>query len=86
MNELFQIEECKSPRLLWLEKHNVKHAHYPEEDKSHKFMAWMEDEKGNQIDLGCYGETLQEALCGMAEANKIPLWNEEEFAKKPLVN
>jgi len=86
MNELFQIEEQKSPRLIWLEKHNVKYAHHPQEDKGYKFMAWMENEKMDQAGYGCYGETLQEAICGMAKANGIPLWNEEEFAKKPLVN
>jgi hypothetical protein len=85
MEELFKIEDQKSPKLIWMEKHKVNHHHCKTEEKDFQYMAWMGEQPDSETKCG-YGSTLQEALCDMAKRNKIVLWNEEDFAKRPLVN
>ena len=81
MKELFEIEHSKSPRLNWIERHNVYHSYNSFEEKNFQFMAWI-GEKPSSVSLSGYGSTLQEALCDLAKRNNIPLWNEEEFANQ----
>lgn len=81
MKELFEIEHSKSPRLNWIEKHNVGHSYNGMEEKQFQFMAWIGMNPTPKYPSG-YGSTLQEALCDLAKRNNIPLWNEEEFANQ----
>jgi hypothetical protein len=77
---LLTVEPKKSPRLLWLEKHDVKIEHYP------KVTPGEEDEFGDEIfpwiartGLGYWagGKTEQEAIRNLAIKRNWKLWNEE---------
>lgn len=71
--ELFSnIEESLSPRLYWILRHKIIRRTYV-------------DDKGKQIHVAeAYGirvdsETEDDALCKLACATGIKLWNEEEI-------
>lgn len=80
---LFDIPEQKSPRLLWIEKHGVKIAHYPEFDGTQEddmgetmypYFAWTGTPS---IATSGSGMTADDALTDWARKNHVKLWNEE---------
>lgn len=90
MNELFAIPESKSPRLLWMEKHQIRTI-----DNGQNFEPGDECEfSGNQLYRWCaysgtgatpslfadhltgWGDTEADAILEWAVKNKIKLWNE----------
>lgn len=75
MNELFDIPEQKSPRLLWLERHGIKTTrgeHYDEfEDKFFEWVAFIPDVDSE------FGDTEDDALGKLCKNNGIKTWNEE---------
>ena len=93
MNELFQIEETKSPRLKWLDQHGfmTHEADHLDEDPWMAIIP-MEDHKGNigeimaewcglyeEMGIIGYGNTEQDAIDDCAAKMKIPLWNEQNI-------
>ena len=81
--ELFELPECKSPRLLWMEKHGIEIEHRPEFDGTDEdengdtllpYMAWS-------ILAGLnppgHGMTADGALTDWAMKHGVHLWNEE---------
>lgn len=86
MKELFEINETKSPRLKWLEKHEVRTHHNPNIPEA-QWSAWLPAHDWSETDSGCYqpvyedsvgfGDTKDEAIVEMAKANNIKLWNEQ---------
>ncbi len=82
-DELFEVEEVKSPRLLWIEKHGISthHAAFLADDDL-PWSAWFpsnEHSSGLPLDPeACgYGITENEAIIDLAVKKKIKLWNEE---------
>jgi len=83
MNELFEIEESKSPRLLWTEKHNIK-THYNKECDP-PWAAFIGDwddigyecnemeEDGRLVE----GYTEEEALLNLIARGRVKHWNQE---------
>ena len=69
MNELFQIEETKSPRLKWLDQHGVWTA---EITLRGKFQWWEATAAG----IIGKGETEDAAIVELAKNMEIKLWNE----------
>ena len=68
MNDsLFDIPETKSPRLLWLEKHNIGIIY---DNTKNQFAAIGRQESA-------WGETEDEAITQLALKLGIKLWNEE---------
>jgi hypothetical protein len=87
MKELFQIQETKSPRLLWIEKHGIKTV-LMRDDPEMWFpdRPWLcytgefdqdviEEVSRMESDYGV-GATEEESVIAWAIANKIKLWNE----------
>jgi hypothetical protein len=73
MTELFDIPETKSPRLIWLEKHQIVTLR----GKPDSWAAWV---KGKNIRPNCsygYGETEDDAITSLAIKLGLRLWNEE---------
>ncbi len=68
MNDLFEIPESLSPRLLWIEKHGIIICY----DSCRKqFYAIGANDTG-------WGDTEDEALTQLALKLGVKLWNEEE--------
>jgi len=65
---LFNIPECKSPRLLWMDRYGITLT----ETDAGDFIASM----GSGSRLG-YGATDEEALGDVAWQNELPHWNKE---------
>lgn len=89
MEELFEVEESKSPKKLWMEKHDVQTkvnlnidadlGQYEAwvgnyEDASDKQMSYFEDLDGPYFSAA---DSHDKALWQLAQANKWRLWNEE---------
>ena len=93
MTDLFTIPESKSPRLLWMERHELL-THYSKDDPDES--KWMciqplPEDRGESIgecmarncrvyeecNLIGYGSTEQEAIMAWAVKTKTKLWNEE---------
>ena len=75
-DELFQIEQFKSPRLKWMERHHLKIHHQPYDhagplDKEEQYAAIH-----GMTAIG-YGATPDDALTDAAKKLNIRLWNEE---------
>lgn len=70
MNELFQIEPVKSPRLRWMERHYIK-LETAERDGAVVHIA-----KHGMMPCGT-GPTQDDALLAAAKSLNIKLWNEE---------
>ena len=83
MSDLFNIPECPSPRLQWLEVNGVKFRHHPEMgDKS--WVAYLDDyDEAMSYGPGmmAYGATQDDALVSLAKFNGWRLWNEKEAGK-----
>lgn len=74
MNELFQITESKSPRLLWMEKHGVLTS--TATDCAYDPPLVTNHASATVIFVG-KGETKDAAIVDLAKRMGIPLWNEE---------
>lgn len=68
MNELFDIPESKSPKMIWMERHWLKI-----EEQNGKFRAIQPLIKFD------FKETEDEALTHAAKTLGIRLWNEEQI-------
>ncbi len=66
MNDLFEIPESLSPRLLWMEKHNIIIGAAPHRNQYYALAAKMDG----------WGDTEDEALTQLALKLGIRLWNE----------
>lgn len=96
MSDLFPVEITLSPRLAWLQNHNV---------RTHEFIADIADMRTfNHLGFGRWiayvgktvpphedsnriwsnGDTEDDALVNLAKGMKWKLWNEETGAIKPL--
>lgn len=73
MNELFQIPETKSPRLLWIEKHGVWTSRVKHIDAPNQSEAWKAEAAGH---VGV-GPTEDDAIVDLAKRMKLKLWNEQ---------
>ena len=71
MNELFQIEPIKSPRLRWMERHHLTVYQNIEMAVDARFTAYH----GMAV-IG-HGATYDDALFAAAKSLNIKLWNEE---------
>ncbi len=74
--ELFPIEESKSPRLLWIEKHGIKARRYSPDEFDYlagQLFVWGASGGGEWGQ----GDTEDEALAQLAVKLGIRLWNEE---------
>jgi hypothetical protein len=73
---LFDVPECKSPKLLWIEQHGIKvqESAHRTRDPLYRWYAYAfrRDEFN-----AAYGSTEEEALAHLAVALGIRLWNEE---------
>lgn len=93
MSDLFTIPESKSPRLLWMERHELltHYCDFEEPDSRWMCIQPLPEDKGETIgecmarncrlyeeaNLIGYGATEIEALQDWAVKLKIKLWNEE---------
>lgn len=83
MNELFDIEETPSPRLLWMRRHKVQTHRSPSiPEGGEPWAAWMMDDcdlgsvlPPSEEDCGL-SETEDEAIVALAKIKRIPLWDE----------
>ena len=80
-DELFPAETVtvKSPRLRWMEKHDVKTNEYKQSTPT-PWSAWS----GNLMlainrDMVYFGSTEDDAITAWAKANHVRLWNEESI-------
>ncbi len=88
MTELFSIPEHLSPRLKWMERHEVTihksgHAEIVESGEGGDWYPFtiysgrVFDEHGNHLYPPCgEGITEDEAFANLAKALKVRLWNE----------
>ena len=72
MTELFDIEESKSPRLAWIEKHQIVTLR----GKPDCWAAWLNMRPTIDQIIG-YGESEDEAIADLAIKMGMRLWNEE---------
>ena len=85
MSELFTIPEQKSPRLLWIEKHQIRLHHFPEFDGTQegddgtRLYPYFAIAKGDYPEQGGAGMSVDEAITDWAKKNKVKLWNEENL-------
>ncbi len=72
MTELFHIEPVLSPRLRWMEQHNITLRHH--EDSSAHHLNWSATDDA----FKCFGwgETEEEALCQLARKLGLKHWSE----------
>ena len=87
--ELFNnIPESKSPRLAWMEKHDITTKHYPKMDHPNgNWIATWGDFDGGLLSAmeyapgGChvceFGRTEQDAIINLCIWHGWKLWNEE---------
>jgi hypothetical protein len=73
MTELFDIEESKSPRLAWIEKHQIVTLR----GKPDCWAAWLSARSTRVEQTIGYGESEDEAIADLAIKLGIRLWNEE---------
>ena len=73
MTELFEIEESKSPRLAWMDRHGI----ITLRGKPDSWAAWIKV-NGTEFDhtIG-YGETEDEAVTSLVYKLGMRLWTEE---------
>lgn len=84
MSELFTIPETKSPRLLWIEKHQIR-TQYCEALPEAPWCAWLPENDwdantstaydGDDDAVG-FGLTRDEAIIKLAVIHNLRLWNE----------
>ena len=69
---LFDLPECKSPRLLWMEKHGIR-TYYNKEMK----LPWIAIRTDNcGIESSRAADTEHNALAEIAVAYNLKLWNQ----------
>jgi len=73
MTELFDIEESKSPRLAWIEKHQIVTLR----GKPDSWAAWLSARSARAEQAIGYGESEDEAIADLAIKLGLRLWNEE---------
>ena len=73
MSELFDIEESKSPRLAWIEKHQIVTLR----GKPDSWAAWLSARSTRVEQTIGYGESEDEAIADLAIKLGLRLWNEE---------
>ena len=73
MNELFQIDPVKSPRMRWMERHYLTTQNTVDEH-GHLLMSVY-----HGMAKIATGETLDAALVAAAKSLNIRLWNEESL-------
>lgn len=91
MNELFNLPESKSPRLLWLEKHGIKvidnGIDYEDGDECefsgdqlYRYCAHDLQGEGDPVlffdHLTGWGHTAEDAIFDFAKKHELKLWNE----------
>ena len=80
MTELFDIEESKSPRLNWMDRHRIK-VSPPGKERSlilHHWNLWMAyQHEGDFIIASAYGPAEDDAITSLANKLGLRLWNEE---------
>jgi hypothetical protein len=93
MDELFKIEESKSPRLKWLEASGITTHYAPHMgEEGYTWCAWgkANDTDGNGIpdDLeACgYGNSEDESIANLCQKIKKPLWNEVSLSNEKMDN
>ena len=76
MNELFNIPETKSPRLLWLDKNKVRayKAEYDHAGPTEPNELWRARMTGSIAEGK--GATMDDAIVDLAKKLKLKLWNE----------
>jgi len=74
MQELFANLEMESlsPRLKWMQKHNLTIMHHPQ--SATDSYCVRQAHTSNVV----FGDTKDDALCAMALLINKPLWNEEQ--------
>ena len=77
MTELFHIPETPSPRLRWMQEHDVKTIpgawdSFTERERWAAYAGSIDD-----MPELYYGDTADDAITEFAKANNIRLWNEE---------
>lgn len=86
MSELFdaQMVEGKSPRLRWMEKHNLVTHDFGEGGESPEtgmeYKRWVcrvQEPDLTERDCGAQGDTEADAIADWANRNNVRLWNEE---------
>lgn len=81
MNELFPIEPSLSPRLRWIERHQVRTRETTDAERHMEtddlWLAWLEGD-----DFGGSGMTEDEAIVDLAKNLRIALWNEPSHPPK----
>lgn len=87
MNELFTIEESKSPRLRWMETHGIQVADsgIDHEDgdeceitgnQCYRFWAFIGGKITKSESMQAGGHTEADAVFALAEKLQLRLWNE----------
>lgn len=81
-DELFEVPECKSPKLQWMEKHRVEVKRLgfdvgpdEEDEDGRRLFQYNASDDGWKHSYG--GETEDDALAAWARARGKRLWNEE---------
>ena len=69
---LFDVAECKSPRLKWMEKHGIRT--YNNSEMSNQWMAIYSHGPDSQ---NARGDSEDDALVALALKMKIKTWKEE---------
>lgn len=69
MSELFDIPESKSPRLIWMEEHEIT-THQGEKWTAYSPLILDEDTTGT-------GDTELDAITDLARKLNLKLWNEQ---------
>lgn len=82
MNELFDIPEQLSPRLAWIQKHDVR-THFSTACPESPWSAWLPANQPNPDGIpadpeACgYGMKQDDAIADLARKSNLRLWNEE---------
>lgn len=82
-NELFDVAPSLSPKLRWMEKHEVKTSFREGDCAAWEWVAWngklSECDHIRKIgpDLMGWGETEDDALFDLAKVHDWPMWHEE---------
>jgi len=77
VSNLFDLDECLSPRLQWMRKHGIRTYHNPKMS-----IPWMAienetEERGASLCRTERGDSMESALVALARKMGIRLWNEE---------
>ena len=87
MNDsLFDLPESKSPRLIWMEEHQIR-THDKPEMEDVRWSAWTPESDWDETHPGCFkigaddsvgfGPTELDAIADLARKLSLKLWNEQ---------